>query len=155
MYPYRPISALAEIVINLLAYGHVVIKNVDLFMNGNITSHPLEKRHSNDLSGPNWDVFASLMRTGRVTSLTSDPARGLDPARSFLSAAIDHCENRTYAGVRWLQFDEGRRQFCSRLVSTQLTLCSSTACWFRLFLSDTAGTNDWAIPIVLIHNAQS
>jgi hypothetical protein len=39
--------------------------------------------------------------------------------------------------------------------STRLTLCSSTVCWFRLFPNDTAGTNDWAIPIVLIDNERS
>jgi len=60
MYPSRPIPPLAEIVINLLAYGHVVLKDVDLFMNETIVSHLSEKRHSETALGQNWEILASL-----------------------------------------------------------------------------------------------
>lgn len=127
MYPSRPIPPLAEIVINLLAYGHVVLKDVDLFMNETIVSHLSEKRHSETALGQNWEVLASLMRTGRITVLTADPARGLNPDTPFLSAATDHYQNRTYAGVRWQHFDDQRRHFCSQLdaLCVPLGVCKS------------------------------
>lgn len=117
MYPPRPIPPLAELAINLLAYGHVVLKDVDLFMNERIVSHLSTTRNPASLPRQNWEVFASLMRTGRITVLTADPARGLDPDRPFLSAAEDHYKNRSYAGVRWQHYDEDRRHFCSQLDS--------------------------------------
>jgi len=91
MYPGHPLPLIPELVINLLAYGHVVLKDVDLFMNERIVPYLTE-------DPGHWEAFASLIGTKRITVLTPDPSRGLDPTAPFFSAAQDHASRHTFAG---------------------------------------------------------
>ena len=112
MYPDQPIPLVQELVINLLAYGQVEIKDVDLFMNEHIVSY-LSQPGQDGIS--NWDLFASLMRTKRINVLTPDRSRRLSPNTPTYSAARDHAKKRGHAGMPWLQFDDTRRAHCRKL----------------------------------------
>ena len=89
MYPDNPIPLIQELVIYILTYGHVQLKDVDLFMNEDVVSC-LSGRPRTLPSISNWDLFASLIRTKRITVLTADPSRGLDPDAPISAAAEDH-----------------------------------------------------------------
>jgi hypothetical protein len=114
MYPSDPHPLIEEIVIDLLAYGHVMLKDVDLFMNEDIVTALSRGRHrSTGVSM--WDLFASLVHTNRVTVLTADPSRGLDPDAPFSAAAADHAQRRGHAGQRWREYTPERQAFCRKL----------------------------------------
>jgi hypothetical protein len=112
MYPDQPIPLIQELVINLLAYGHVEIKDVDLFMNEQIVSY-LSQPARDGIS--NWDLFASLVRTKRIIVLTPDMSRRLSPNTPTYSAARDHAKKRGHAGKPWLQFNDSRKAYCRKL----------------------------------------
>jgi len=112
MYPDKPIPLIQELVVNILAYGHVELKDVDLFMNEEIVSY-LSQPPIDGIS--NWDLFVSLVRTKRVTVLTPDKGRRLSEKTPLYSAARDHARKRGHAGQRWLKFDEERKAYCQKL----------------------------------------
>ena len=116
MYPNDPHPLIEELVINLLAHGHVMIKDVDLFMNEDIVSSLSHARHrSTGIS--NWDLFVSLLQTKRITVLTPDPSRGLDPEAPFSAAAEDHAQRLGHAGKSWTYYTPERQAFCRKLDS--------------------------------------
>lgn len=112
MYPDKPIPPIQELVVNILTYGHVQVKDVDLFMNEEIVSY-LSQPPVDGIS--NWDLFVSLVRTKRITVLTPDKGRRLSEKGPLYSAARDHAQKRGHAGQPWLMFNDQRKAYCRKL----------------------------------------
>lgn len=63
MYPSDPHPLIEELVIHLLAYGHVMLKDVDLFMNEEIVTF-LSRGHHKSSGMSNWTYLQVCCKRG-------------------------------------------------------------------------------------------
>ena len=105
MYPNEPLPLVPELVVYLLAYGEVWLKEVDLFLNPKIAAC------LSDRAG--FQQFSSLVATKRIKVLIPDPSRNLeDPIKyPILSTATEivRSKKRTVKGRPWRMTDEDAR----------------------------------------------
>lgn len=112
VYPYRsqPLPPIQELLVHVLAYGEVRIKDVDLFLNPRIRSC-----FSDDAMR---EQLASLLGTGRVRVLLPPKSTkfDIDPTTAPLTAvALERVRNeRPFKDQPW-QFTRPIKRYCQTL----------------------------------------
>ena len=104
LYPARSLPLLHELVIHILAYGEVWLKEVDLLLNSRIRA---------ELSNPHdRDIFKSLVDTGRIKVLIPDETIKFDDnphEQPLLAIAKARDGKRPLKSKLWYLKDDVRR----------------------------------------------
>jgi hypothetical protein len=112
LYPARALPLIQELVIHILAYGAVLLKDVDLFLNPKIRAYLSDEK--------NFVPFSSLMDTGRIKVLIPDSSVKLDEDHRkypISATAIERDKKRPLKSKPWTLTPE-IRTYCAKLDGT-------------------------------------